>query len=238
MIAAAPRSGDDGAASPAAVRRRGAVSCRTSGWTKRIAWRSKRGGPRRAWRGGRIRFARRPLRIGVIALPHMSNFTDFDALAAEPSVSLAYLDAPMSAGGRPAHSSRQQADARRSRVAPPLGFEPHLGAFRARRRVLGICGGLQMLGTGSTIRPAESGGRPCSREGLGLLRVITVLHTEKITRPVSGRTRAASFCGHACREVAFRGYEIHVGETVLCDGRRRSRRSRPPPRPAHRPMAR
>jgi adenosylcobyric acid synthase len=33
----------------------------------------------------------RRLRIGVIALPYMSNFTDFDALAAEPAVSLSYL---------------------------------------------------------------------------------------------------------------------------------------------------
>ena len=37
---------------------------------------------------------RGPLRIGVIALPHMANFTDFDALALEPSVSLAFLEHP------------------------------------------------------------------------------------------------------------------------------------------------
>ncbi|HEY3165732.1 MAG TPA: cobyric acid synthase, partial [Candidatus Binatia bacterium] len=36
----------------------------------------------------------RALRIGVIALPHMANFTDFDALALEPAVSLAYLEKP------------------------------------------------------------------------------------------------------------------------------------------------
>src|SRR5580693_5826896 len=34
------------------------------------------------------------LRVGVIALPHMANFTDFDALAMEPSVSLAFLEDP------------------------------------------------------------------------------------------------------------------------------------------------
>src|SRR3984957_12879620 len=34
----------------------------------------------------------RPLRVGVIALPHMANFTDFDPLAAEPAVQLAYLE--------------------------------------------------------------------------------------------------------------------------------------------------
>src|SRR5688572_9793597 len=36
----------------------------------------------------------RTLRIGVIALPHMANFTDFDALAREPAVALAYLKQP------------------------------------------------------------------------------------------------------------------------------------------------
>ena len=59
---------------------------------------------RRVW-GGTAQAAGggRPLRIGVIALPHMSNFTDFDALAAEPSVALAFLDRPEEAArGRPA----------------------------------------------------------------------------------------------------------------------------------------
>ncbi len=43
-------------------------------------WRNLESGPARA------------LRIGVIALPHMANFTDFDALALEPSISLAFLE--------------------------------------------------------------------------------------------------------------------------------------------------
>src|SRR5215213_4286222 len=47
----------------------------------------------RMWRD-KDKTANRRLRIGVIALPHLSNFTDFDALAAEPSVSLAYLRRP------------------------------------------------------------------------------------------------------------------------------------------------
>jgi adenosylcobyric acid synthase len=47
----------------------------------------------RRWRNLESRPAR-ALRIGVIALPHMANFTDFDALALEPSISLAFLEAP------------------------------------------------------------------------------------------------------------------------------------------------
>ncbi|HWZ46514.1 MAG TPA: cobyric acid synthase, partial [Candidatus Saccharimonadales bacterium] len=50
---------------------------------------------RRIWGDGiGLKSPDRPLRIGVIALPHMSNFTDFDVLAAEPSVSLAYIHRP------------------------------------------------------------------------------------------------------------------------------------------------
>ena len=47
----------------------------------------------RRWKIREIGPARR-LRIGVIVLPHMANFTDFDGLALEPSVSLAFLEHP------------------------------------------------------------------------------------------------------------------------------------------------
>jgi adenosylcobyric acid synthase len=46
--------------------------------------------PARAW----ANCSEHTLRIGVVALPHMANFTDFDALALEPSISLAFLEAP------------------------------------------------------------------------------------------------------------------------------------------------
>src|SRR5579883_999859 len=36
----------------------------------------------------------RPLRVAILAFPYIANFTDFDALAAEPAVSLAYIDDP------------------------------------------------------------------------------------------------------------------------------------------------
>ena len=48
---------------------------------------------RAAWSGS-TESPHRPLRVGVVAFPYLANFTDFDALAAEPSVSLAYLRHP------------------------------------------------------------------------------------------------------------------------------------------------
>src|SRR3984893_2197067 len=49
------------------------------------------------WHDAREASSDRPLRIGVIAVPHMANFTDFDALVAEPSVSVAFLEDPCDA---------------------------------------------------------------------------------------------------------------------------------------------
>src|SRR5258708_36503286 len=53
--------------------------------------------PTRAWRSLRAATAAdrgRPLRVGVVALPRMANFTDFTPLAHEPTVELAFLEKP------------------------------------------------------------------------------------------------------------------------------------------------
>jgi len=171
----------------------------------------------RAWKGlDGGASPERPLRIGVIALPHMSNFTDFDALAAEPSVALAYLERAEElphADLLTLPGSKQTLDDLEwlhRRGMTPLVHEHH-----ARKAgVIGICGGFQMLGARiEDPHGIENNGQPCAREGLGLLPVRTILHTKKITRPVRGRVRS-----QAWKQTAFRGYEIHVGETVLLDG--------------------
>jgi adenosylcobyric acid synthase len=156
------------------------------------------------------------LRVGVIALPHMSNFTDFDALSAEPSVALAYLDDAGDFADADLvilPGSKQTMDDlewlyRRGLVQP-------LREHHARKRgIIGICGGFQMLGTRiEDPHGIENNGHPRSRMGFGLLPVTTVLHTVKTTRPVSARVCADAFCGQAWDKRTFHGYEIHVGET-------------------------
>jgi adenosylcobyric acid synthase len=145
----------------------------------------------------------RPLRIGVIALPYMANFTDFDALAMEPSVALAFLDDPAQAA--PADvlilpGSKQTLDDLawlRSR-----GFAAAVSAHTGP--LIGICAGYQMLGL-SIDDPAgvESGGVPRATEGLGLLPVRTVMREEKTVRLAAGQ---------------LSGYEIHMGETSSVSG--------------------
>ena len=161
----------------------------------------------------------RRLRAGVVALPHMANFTDFDALALEPSVALAYLEHPEDVADADVlilPGSKQTLD--------DLDWLERTGFARAlceraegprRGGIVGVCGGMQMLGR-AVDDPAgvESQGRPRTRAGLGLLPISTVLGTEKVTRRAAGRVVAPAFLGEAWKSAEIVGYEIHLGETV------------------------
>ena len=162
----------------------------------------------------------RPLRVGVIAFPYMANFTDFDALAAEPSVSLAFLEEPADVQRADLlilPGSKQTLDdlawLRRR------GFEPAIRSFRGRAGIAGICGGMQMLGRGiDDPHGSENHGLPRQHPGLGLLPIHTILRPEKITRQVRGRIRTVPWADMEPSAVAFEGYEIHLGETVYEPG--------------------
>jgi adenosylcobyric acid synthase len=150
--------------------------------------------------------ARAGLRIAVVRLPHIANFTDFAPLESEPGISLAY-----------AETARDLADAALVILPGSKDTIADLRSLRARGlldaiaahhrqggRVLGVCGGFQMLGrTVADPHRVESGGR---EDGLGLLPVATTLAREKITRRVRARWLPAG--------PDFDAYEIHVGETV------------------------
>jgi adenosylcobyric acid synthase len=178
---------------------------------------------RRVWGGVWDRLAndaRRPLRIGIIAFPYLANFTDFDALAAEPSVALAFLDDP--ADIRQADllilpGSKQTLDD--LAWLRGSGFEPEIRDFAGRAGIIGICGGMQMLGQ-SVNDPAgaESGGAARCASGLGFLPIATVLQAEKVTRVVRGRVASGTLFERALATPCFQGYEIHMGETIYTDG--------------------
>lgn len=158
----------------------------------------------------------RRLRVGVIALPHMSNFTDFDALAAEPRVTLAFIERP------------EDVDRADMLILPGTkqtiddlnwltrqGFVAKLRVHDSCQRLtIGICGGFQMLG--SRLQDpwgVENNGVPLDCPGLGLLAVRTVFSKEKTTRPVAASLYDPSFQTHQWKARTFQGYEIHMGET-------------------------
>jgi adenosylcobyric acid synthase len=154
----------------------------------------------------------RPLRIAVIALPSFSNFTDFDALRAEPSVSLRFCQAPEQlthADILIIPGSKQTADD--LLWMKDKGIDRALIHHANKGLVVGICGGMQILGKDITDpHNMERGG---SIEALGLLAIHTTMQPQKITRISSGRLVAATLFGQSTPSLAISGYEIHIGAT-------------------------
>lgn len=153
----------------------------------------------------------RELLVVAVDLPHISNFTDLDALRLEPDVvvriahtaeDLAGADAIIVPGSR--------------NVFADLEYLWSSGLASAVRsssaELVGICGGLQMLGTAITD-PAgvESGG--LAARPLDLLPLTTEMAVDKV------------LCQAAARFVPtgedVRGYEIHHGQTRVTDGQLR-----------------
>jgi len=85
-----------------------------------------------------------------------------------------------------------------------------LSHVRHGGRVLGVCGGYQMLG-GTISDPGGIEGPPRTVRGLGLLDVDTVMTGDKTLREVSGVLLGAHVHGGA---VPFAGYEMHIGSTT------------------------
>ncbi|MEM1434651.1 MAG: cobyric acid synthase [Pseudomonadota bacterium] len=147
------------------------------------------------------------LRIAAPMLSRMANFDDADPLRQQPGVSFEWVPP-----GRPLPRDCDVVIlfGTKSTLAElsflrEQGWDHDLLAHaRSGGRVLGICGGYQLLGR-HIHDPDGVDGPPGSVEGLGLLDVETTMAPAKTVRPTSGE------CAHSGTAVA--GYEIHVGET-------------------------
>ncbi|MDN4632969.1 cobyric acid synthase [Sphingomonas sp. PsM26] len=147
--------------------------------------------------------------IAVPMLSRIANFDDFDALAHEPGVRLAMI-----APGQPLPGDAALVILPGTKATIPdlaflraQGWDVDLAAHvRRGGRVLGICGGYQMLGI-TIADPHGIEGEPGSVAGLGLLPIDTVIQADKRTRPISGRFADA--------DARFTGYEIHAGVTTV-----------------------
>jgi adenosylcobyric acid synthase len=154
------------------------------------------------------------LQIGIVRLPRISNYTDFDPLEQEPDVVVTYVDAPEQIDGLDLlilpGTKNTLADLEFLRESGLLQIIRNYQA--AGGRVLGICGGFQLLG----MKISDPQGVESVRSeatGLGLLDVETVLRPGKQTHQVVARfQQAACAAGFAGLE-DVKGYEIHAGET-------------------------
>jgi adenosylcobyric acid synthase len=157
------------------------------------------------------RGAGKALKVAVPVLSRIANFDDFDPLAAEPEVDLVFVRRgeriPADAGLVVIPGSKATiADLEDFRAQ---GWDRDLQAHvRCGGRVIGICGGYQMLGDRVTD-PHGIEGNVGEIRGLGLLSVETEMAPEKTVRNSSARS--------AIYDVAVEGYEIHLGRTTGAD---------------------
>jgi len=149
-----------------------------------------------------------PLRVVVPVLPRISNHTDFDALRAHPQVDLRFIGP-----GTPVPPAELVILPGSKSVRADLaflranGWEPALRRhLRYGGKVIGICGGMQMLGQW-VHDPAGLEGPAGSSPGLGWLDFQTTLAPHKQLRQVSGRLAGDDVKPGA----GVRGYEIHMG---------------------------
>ncbi|WP_025855826.1 cobyric acid synthase [Pseudomonas sp. CHM02] len=147
------------------------------------------------------------LKVVVPVLPRISNHTDFDPLRLHPQVDLQFIgpgqtvpvaDLIILPGSKSVRSDLAYLRAN--------GWETAVARhLRYGGKVLGICGGLQMLGE-QVHDPLGLEGPAGSSDGLGLLAFGTTLEEEKQLRNVRGRL--------LLEDADVSGYEIHAGVTT------------------------
>lgn len=162
------------------------------------------------------------IKIGVIQLPYMSNFTDFTVFDMEEDVQLTYVqeknllsyDLIILPGSKNTIKDMQYLhdSGLTSRI---------LEAHKHKIPIIGICGGYQMLGK-MIADPMGVETKQTEIAGLGLLNAETVMSTQKKTTLIQGtlNTLPSMLSNVATKEndTFVEGYEIHMGITTLHAG--------------------
>lgn len=162
------------------------------------------------------------VKVEVVYLPRVSNFTDFNALETLEDVNLRYVmrgdslgepDVVIIPGSK--NTIEDMIYLRNSGLAQQI-----VKAHRRGARIIGICGGYQMLG--KVIRdPHGTESSVAEISGLGLLDVETVFEPEKMTTQVSASWLPDNgLAGLDTLSESLSGYEIHMGRTTLGEAAR------------------
>lgn len=149
----------------------------------------------------------RRVKIAVPILRHIANFDDFDPLQAEPAVDLSYVTpgSPLPGDADLIILPGSKATLSDLAFVRTQGWDIDIAAHvRRGGRVMGVCGGFQMLGR-TVSDPDGIEGPPVSAPGLGLLAVDTVLADDKVLEPCRGLTPGGA---------PYEGFEMHMGRTT------------------------
>lgn len=152
------------------------------------------------------------INVAIILLKRMSNFTDFDVLDMDPRFNPYYTnnieeiekaDIILLPGSKNTLADLQHL--RANGIAEAI-----IRAHKAEKKVIGICGGYQMMGIRLEDPEGIEGEIPAV-PGLGLLPQCTIIEKEKITKQST-----FSFLPEKSGKIKqCRGYEIHMGRTTL-----------------------
>lgn len=151
------------------------------------------------------------INVAILLLRRLSNFTDFDVLEQDPRFNPYYTnqideiekaDILILPGSKNTLADLQSL--RASGIAAAI-----VRAYKAGKKVIGICGGYQMMGA-RLEDPEGLEGNLRAIPGLSLLPLCTVIHKEKITRQSE-----FAFLPTSPERMDCKGYEIHMGQTTL-----------------------
>lgn len=151
------------------------------------------------------------LRVGVILLPHISNYTDFQPLLQYEDMEVVFLHLEDSLEGfdlillpGSKNTLKDLEELKTSGMSEKLVTANQNGAY-----LCGICGGYQMFGT-SVEDPDHLESELSISEGIGLIPMKTLLCQEKRTKLVEGNCVPFG--------APVRGYEIHMGRSCFQSG--------------------
>ncbi|NJK76817.1 MAG: cobyric acid synthase CobQ [Oscillatoriales cyanobacterium RU_3_3] len=160
----------------------------------------------------RSRHTQTDLNIAVIRLPRISNFTDFDPLESETTVTVRYVspkeplghpDAVILPGSKTTISDLQ--------VLRQTGMAKTIQNYLvAGGTVMGVCAGFQMLGESISDREGLEGEKG-EFQGLGLLPLKTSIAPHKIAR------QRLVTSNYPQQGLPVAGYEIHQGRTQMLE---------------------
>ena len=158
----------------------------------------------------------RDIHIAVIQTPKISNFTDFDAFTHEPDVNVRFVQQGDLIGNPDVIILPGSKNTTEDLLyLKHHGYADEIKELADRGTpVIGICGGYQMLGE-KVCDPLHVESDKDEVTGLGLIPYITTMQGEKNTYQVEFNCKNLPFLDMNFSAENLKGYEIHMGETVL-----------------------
>jgi len=152
------------------------------------------------------------IRISIIKLKHISNFTDIDALSHYNDVSLKYVTKSSELGNEDIiiiPGSKNTVEDMKDLIEKNIGREI-VRIAKKGTPVFGICGGFQMLGQ-KIMDPEKIESDLKEISGLGLLDIETVMKSDKTTTQYKNTVKNVSGILAGTEGMEIKGYEIHQG---------------------------